>query len=510
MTAETVLGALGRMAAGPMPAELRAAMGDRVLDIAGIAVRATALDTSQAVAGFVLDQGGRPVSSAVGVPEKLPAAEAAFVNGVLAHSLDFDDTHLPSILHPSASVAPAALATAESIGASGAETLAAIAAGIEVCVRLGMGGFDPDARQSVFFERGQHATSICGAVGSAAASARARGAGAGGAAEAMAVACSMASGILETNRTGGTAKRLHCGWAARVGVVAADLAGRGLTGAPTAAEGRFGLLRAFLGDEARIDAVTDSLGHRWHAAEVFYKPYPANHFTHAGIDAALALRDRGLRPEEVASATLAVAPPTVRTIGEPIEAKRAPRTGYEAQFSGPYAVAAALCGGGGLGVGLDDFTDEAARRPQRRELMARIDVVGDPALLEIYPYQFPAVLTVDTVDGLRLVEERRTNRGGPERPLTTADLAAKFAANTDGLCPPARRDELAERIAALGAANDDGLAALMARLRRSGDPQMCAPPPKSLAAGAPGPGSSPAAGGPLPGSPVTGGPGPGP
>ena len=475
MTAETVLGALGRMAAGPMPADLLATMPDRVLDIAGIAVRATGLDTSRAVAGFVMDQGGRPAASAVGMPEKLPAAEAAFVNGVLAHSLDFDDTHLPSILHPSASVAPAALATAESVGGDGREALAAVAAGIEVCVRLGMAGFDPDARQSVFFERGQHATSICGAVASAAASARARGAGPSGAAEAMAVACSMASGILETNRTGGTAKRLHCGWAARTGVVAADLASRGLTGAPTAAEGRFGLLRALLGDEARIHAATDGLGRRWHAAEVFYKPYPANHFTHAGIDAALALRDRGLRPEEVASAALAVAPPTVRTIGEPIEAKRSPRTGYEAQFSGPYAVAAALCGGGGLGVGLGDFTDEAACEPRRRELMARIEVVGDPALLEIYPYQFPAVLTVVTADGSRLTEERRVNRGGPDLPMTSADLAAKFADNTDGLLAPARRDELAERIAALGAAGADDLAALMALLRSAGDPQMCAP-----------------------------------
>ena len=483
MTGETVLGALGRMAAGPMPADLLAAMGDRVLDIAGIAIRATGLDTSRAVAGYVTDQGGRPAASAVGMPERLPAAEAAFVNGVLAHSLDFDDTHLPSILHPSASVAPAALATAESVGGTGREALAAVAAGIEVCVRLGMAGFDPDARQSVFFERGQHATSICGAVASAAASARARGAGPAGAAEAMAVACSMASGILETNRTGGTAKRLHCGWAARIGVVAADLAGRGLTGAPTAVEGRFGLLRALLGDEARIEAATDGLGDRWHAAEVSYKPYPANHFTHAGIDAALALRDRGLRPEEVASATLAVAPPTVRTIGEPIKAKRSPRTGYEAQFSGPYAVAAALCGGGGLGVGLDDFTDEAAREPRRRKLMARIEVVGDPGLLEIYPYQFPAVLTAVTADGARLTEERRVNRGGPGLPLSSAELAAKFAANTDGLCPLDRRDELAERIAALGEAGADDLAALTALLRSAGDPQMCAEAPPSVGSG---------------------------
>ena len=451
------------MATGPVPESLRAEMPSRILDILGIAIRASGLDTSRAVIGFSESQGGSARASAVGAARRLPGPEAAFVNGVLAHSLDYDDTHLPSILHPSASIVPAVLATAESAAAPDADVLSAVAVGIEVCVRIGMGGFDPEGRRSVFFDRGQHATSICGAVGSAAASARIRDADAATATHAMAIACSMASGILESNRVGGTVKRLHCGWAARAGVTAADLACRGLTGAPTAVEGTFGLFAALLGDAARPDAVTDGIGDRWHAGDVAYKPYPANHFTHAGIDAALALRARGLRPEDVGTACLAVAPPTVRTIGEPIAVKRAPASGYAAQFSGPYAVAAALCGGGGLGVGLEDFSDASARDPKRRELMRRIDVVGDAGLLEIYPYQLPAVLTVETRDGARLVSERRINRGGPQMPLTAADLAAKFADNTDGLLEPARRDELIERTSALSAARD--VARLLAPLR---------------------------------------------
>ena len=459
----TLLRPLGLLATGPVPESLLAEMPSRVLDILGIAVRATTLDTSRAVMGFSRDQGGSPQAGAVGVTERLPAPEAAFVNGTLAHSLDYDDTHLPSILHPSASIVPAVLATAESAADPGADVRAAVAVGIEVCVRVGMAGFDPESRRSMFFDRGQHATSICGALGAAAASARLRGADAATAAHAMAVACSMAGGILESNRTGGTVKRLHCGWAARAGVTAADLACRGITGAPTALEGRFGLFTALLGDAARPQAVTDRIGERWHAAEVAYKPYPANHFTHAGIDAALALRAEGLRPEDVQAATLAVAPPTVRTIGEPPEAKRAPGTGYEAQFSGPYAVAAALCGGGGLGVGLGDFTDVLARDPHRRELMSHIEVVGEPDLLAIYPYQLPAVLSVVTRGGERLVVERLANRGGPQLPLTPAELAAKFADNTEGLLKPARRDELAERAGALATAGD--LAGLLGPLR---------------------------------------------
>ena len=462
---ETILGSLGAMATGPVPDHLLAEMPSRVLDILGIAVRATTLDTSRAVMEFSRDSGGSQDSGAIGMTERLPAAGAAFVNGTLAHSLDYDDTHLPSILHPSASIVPAVLATAESASDPAADVPAAIAVGIEVCVRVGMAGFDPHGRRSIFFDRGQHATSICGTLGAAAASARLRGSDAATAAHAMAIACSMAGGILESNRTGGTVKRLHCGWAARAGVTAADLACRGLTGAPTALEGAFGLFAALLGGGARPEAVTEGIGDRWHAGEVAYKPYPANHFTHAGIDAALALRARGLRPEDVATASLAVAPPTVRTIGEPPEAKRAPETGYAAQFSGPYAVAAALCGGGGLGLGLDDFSDTLVREPRRRELMRRIEVVGDPDLMEIYPYQLPAVLTVETRSGSRLVEERPVNRGGPQLPLSADDLAAKFADNTAGLLAPARRDELTERTASLATAGDvAGLLGALAEL----------------------------------------------
>ena len=444
--AEPVVVRLARMAAGPVPPEVRAGIPSRIIDIVGIAVRACPLDTSRAATELALAQGSAAQATAIGAGRRMAAADAAFVNGVLAHSLDYDDTHLPSILHPSASVVPASLAVAEWQGASGAALVDAVAVGSEVAVRLGMGGYDARARQSVYFERGQHATSICGAVGSAASAARllaadastGTGTEAGLAAadliaDAMGVACSMASGIIEANRAGGTVKRLHCGWAARAGVTAAQLAARGFTGPPTAVEGRFGLFQAFLGEEADIGAVTADLGLRWEAERIFYKPYPANHFTHAAIDAAIGLRRRGVGPDDVAWATLEVAPPTVRTIGEPIDAKRRPETGYLAQFSGPYAVAAGLVGGNGLGVGLADFSDALARDPARRRLMARIDVAPDPGLMAIYPCQLPARLTVATVGGDTLVEEVLANRGGPDDPLSENDLAVKYAENVDGL-----------------------------------------------------------------------------
>lgn len=387
------------------------------------------LDTSQAVLDFVAEQGGAQQSHVVGGPVRVPAAWAAFANGVLAHSLDYDDTHLPSILHPSASVVPAAIAAGELAGASGAEVIAAVAVGLEVTVRLGMAGYDRATNNSVFFEHGQHATSICGTVGSAAAAAMLLGGGADDVRHAMAVSCSMAGGILEANRTGGTVKRLHCGWAAHSGVTAAQLVARGITGPPTALEGRFGFFEVFLHGVVDLSEVTEGLGERWAVPGIFFKPYPANHFTHSGIEAARRLREAGLDPDAVQSVTLRVATPTVRTIGEPIEVKRRPETAYQAQFSGPYTVAAALLGGGGLGLNLDDFSDELARDERRRALMERITVVPDEECDQIYPYQFPAILEVTTVDGDTLVERVLVNRGGPDDPLSDDDLATKFADN---------------------------------------------------------------------------------
>jgi 2-methylcitrate dehydratase PrpD len=101
------------------PDDVATSVQQRVLDVLGLCVAAHRLPTSAAAIGHVLDQGGHPQATAVGVPEKVTAAQAAFANGVLAHSLDYDDTHLPSVLHPSASVVPAALAAAEHNGASG-------------------------------------------------------------------------------------------------------------------------------------------------------------------------------------------------------------------------------------------------------------------------------------------------------------------------------------------------------------------------------------------------------
>src|SRR5579875_46015 len=447
-----------------LPEEVVDSVRKRVLDVLGICVAASSLDTSAAARAYAAGQGGLPQAHAVAVPGRMPATLAAFVNGVLAHSLDYDDTHLPSVLHPSAAVVPAALAAAEAAGADGAPTIAAIAAGLETCVRIGMAGYDARTGNSTFFEHGQHATSICGALGGAVAAGILQGFDPDRITHALGIAASMAAGVIEANRTGGTVKRMHCGWAAHAAVSAAQLAAHGFTGPPTVLEGRFGFFQAWLHGAFDPAAIKDGLGEVWSVPGIFFKPYPANHFTHAAIDAAMALRRRGLRPEDVAAAELGVAAPIVRTIGEPAEVKRAPQTGYMAQFSGPYAVAAGLFGGGGLGVGLDDFTDELATDPARRALMARVTVTADPRCTEIFPCQFPAVLRVRTRDGRELVEEVFANRGGPDRPLSYEELAVKFRGNVGRRLNAAAAEEIQDRVARLDRLTD--MAELLGPLAR--------------------------------------------
>ncbi|HXD64442.1 MAG TPA: MmgE/PrpD family protein [Solirubrobacteraceae bacterium] len=416
-----------------LPDEVGHSVRQRTLDTLGIMVAAGRLDTSRAIRAYATEQGGRPEAHAVGVAQPLPAELAALVNGTLAHSLDYDDTHLPSVLHPSASIVPACLAVAQAMDRDGRELTAAIAVGLEICVRLGMAGYDREARNNTYFDRGQHATSICGTIAGAASAAVLLGLDADGVTHAIGLAASMAGGVIEANRMGGTVKRIHCGWAAHAAISAARLAAHGITGPPTVLEGRFGFFQAFLGGHYDAAAIEAELGERWEVPGIFFKPYPANHFTHAGIDAALALREQGVSLDDVEALSLGVAEPTVRTIGEPIEVKRAPSTGYQAQFSGPYTVVAALLGGGGLGLGLDDFTDALATDETRRRHMAKVTVAGRSECDEVFPNQFPAVLTARLRDGRELERAVMNNRGGPQRPLSDDELQRKFTDNAGRL-----------------------------------------------------------------------------
>jgi len=446
MTSSTILEEVASFAVrtrgGEVEQEILRDARRRVTDIVGIALAASGMEPARVVGEVVEGWGGKGQASVVGREGKYPAPGAALLNGTMAHALDYDDTHLPSVLHPSASVVPAALAVAEASGASGRDLLSAVAAGDELVVRVGMAGYDPELGNSVFFEKGFHATSICGTLGVALAAAMLYGLDEEATANAVAISASMGAGIIEANRTGGTVKRVHCGWAAHSGIVAAELAARGLTGPPTVFEGRFGFLRAYLDEDADAGAITRGLGEHWELARTFFKPYPANHFTHAGIDAAMQLREDGLNLDDVEALELGVAAPVLRTIAQPEGEKARPKTGYAAQFSGPFTVATALVGGGGLGVSLDDFTDELVRDKEKLRLASLLTCHADEECTGVFPNQFPAVLRA-RLRGEKIMEARiMHNRGGPENPLSDEELETKFRANAWRALPEEQTAEL--------------------------------------------------------------------
>jgi 2-methylcitrate dehydratase PrpD len=459
LSAPTLSSTLGRFAASLRFENLSTAVVDsvveRLVDTIGICVAAGQSPELEAVFDVVAAGGGTGQAGVIGFECRLPAPAAALVNGVLAHSLDYDDTHLPSILHPSAVLVPVALAAAELSGAHGGDLVAALAAGYEIDVRLGMAAYDPVARNNVFFERGLHATSICGCLAGAAVAARLLGLSPEQTQDAIGIAASMGAGLLEANRVGGSVKKLHCGLAARAAIQAAQFARAGFTGPPTALEGRFGFYQALTGGAFDPGVVTGGLGTAWETPRIFFKPYPANHFTHAGIDAALKLRARpGFDVARVEHLTLGVAAPTLRTIAEPRVEKARPRSGYHAKFSGPFTVATALLHGS---PGLAAFTDQAATDEATLALAARVECVEDPRCAAIYPNHFPAVLRADLGAGGTVVEEVLVNRGSPDNPLTRAELEGKFTAN----CAAAGMEDRAPAIlAAVRAVGEAGIGAL--------------------------------------------------
>jgi 2-methylcitrate dehydratase PrpD len=299
-----------------------------------------------------------------------------------------------------------------------------------------MAGFDPDLGNSVFFERGLHATSICGTVGAAAGASLLAGVGTEVAAHAMAIAASMGAGLLEANRTGGSVKRTHCGWAAHAGVMAARMALAGVTGPPTVLEGRFGFYAALTGGLVNESALVGDLGKRWEAANLFIKPYPANHFTHAGIDSALALIADGLVVDDVTGIELGLPEPVLRTIAEPPDVKARPESAYHARFSGPFTVAAALA------TGRPDLAEHLMGNPRVLELASIVRCVADEEATRAFPHQFPAVLRVHLVDGSMREHRVHHTRGGPQHPLARRELLTKFHSNVDPVLGPDRADSV--------------------------------------------------------------------
>jgi 2-methylcitrate dehydratase PrpD len=422
-----------------IPREVRERAKHLILDALGIALASTRRDFARRALAGLEALGDRGEVPAIGFGTRLTARDAAILNGILCHGLDFDDTHLAGIVHATASAFPAALSASVTAGASGRDMLAAYVLGVEAAARLGA------VAKGGFHQVGFHPTSVCGVFGSALLAGRLMGLGPDRLAMAQGIALSMAAGSFEFLEDGAWTKRLHPGWAAASGIAAAALAKGGFIGATAAYEGRFGLYRSYLGPlETRCDygLATARLGEVWEVMNVALKPYPACHFTHGCLDAAIALAsEQGFDPVAIRRITALVPEGVVKTVCEPLASKRRPQNAYDAQFSIPYQVAAALLRGR---FTLEELEPETLEAPEILGLAARVEYALDPE--STFPQHYSGELVIETLDGRTVRRREPINRGAPDRPLANEEIALKFMTNATTAVPDARARALRELV----------------------------------------------------------------
>jgi len=388
-----------------------------ILDILGLGFAATVQDFGRVSVNAIVSMGAAGTCSVISRSERLDARDAALANGILIHGLDFDDTHLASIIHPTCTALPAALALGESLDASGAELLTAFLAGAETGIRLGL------AVDGGFHHVGYHATGIAAHFASAVTAGRLLGLDAAQITAAQGIAASTAAGVQVFLEEGAWTKRFHPGWGAVAGITAAHLAKGGFKGPTRPYEGKFGLFATHLHggvEEAKMEPLTAGLGELWHFGATALKPYPVCHFIHGCADAAIALRGE-IGGTAIASVRAFLAEPTLHIIAEPAEAKENAVTEYEAKFSAQFVIAACLLKGG---FGLPDLLPEALADLAVRDLARRVTCFADPETA--FPEFFSGGVEVTLADGRVLSRHVRVNSGAGERAMDAAAVTAKF------------------------------------------------------------------------------------
>jgi 2-methylcitrate dehydratase PrpD len=449
---------LARFVAGLTLDAIGASVVDRaallVLDTLGNALAAAGEEFGRAALDTAERLGGAPESALLGRGVRVAAANAVLANATLAHGLDFDDTREDAIVHTSCVAVPTALAVGEATAASGCAMLEAVIAGVEVMCRVGL------AVPGALHARHFHPTAIAGGFGAVAAAGRLQRLTEDQLTHAFGIVGSQAAGIIEYLVDGSWTKRMHAGWAAHAGVVATLLARGGFTGPATVLEGEHGLYAAFAGghDAARLAGLLDTLGRVWELEALTLKPYPCGSIAQPYMDCAARLRERdGIRADAVTAIRCRTSAGPVPRLWEPLAAKHAPPNGYAAKFSLPYLIAVILVKGR---AGLAEFTDAAVRDPDVLRLASRVTYELDPTI--DYPRQFVGDVEVTLADGRRLRERQDRPRGGPDAPLTRAEIEAKFRGNAGLALPAARADAIIGAVRGLaGAASLKDLSAAL-------------------------------------------------
>jgi 2-methylcitrate dehydratase PrpD len=401
------------------------------------------LDWSRAAVDTAAELAGRPEATIWTNGARVGVAEAAFANGVAAHSVIGEDMHTESQAHAGTVVFPTLLAVVERDGASGRDVIAAAAAGYELIGRVGRAVVGPEFR-----ERGFRPSGTFGPLGAAAAASRLLRIDAVQTLNAVAIAANFAGGLNEWGNVGSTDVYAHNGQAARSGILAALLARRGLEGPSTVFEGRDGFAKAYGGESAvgRLPAMTERLGEQYEIMKVWHKPAPACAFTQTTAQVALGLaRREGIRPQAVRSGV-------IRTFRMGNEYPGLDNAGpfdsiLAAKMSNQFAVAATIVHGEIAHDHYRHYDD-----PRVRDVADRLAVEIDSEADAGFPARQMVKLELLMEDGTFLTAEQRD-----VKPPSADELVARFRRYAEpvlGADETARLTQTIDRLDALEDARD--------------------------------------------------------
>lgn len=375
------------------------------INVIGVAIYAAADPSARYLLDLFEEEGSKPRAAAWGTGVRTNLQNAALFNGYLSHLEDYDDTHFPTVLHPSAPTVPAAFAIAESAGVSGRDFLAAVALGIETSCRLSM------AVHPWHYDEGWHITGTFGVFGSIVAAGRLMGLDRQQMVTAFGIGGTQAAGVREV--FGSMTKPLHAGRAAQTGVMAGQLAQRGFTSTNQILEGRRGLI-AVASSDSDLSRATDGLGERWEMTNNGLKPYACGVVAHAIIDACVAARGEGqLDVAEIVSIEAEVHPLVLELINRP-----EPRTRLEGKFSVQHAITAGLIDGAAHPA---QFSDAKVNDPRFVGLRSKVRLIKNEAFEE---EEAQLKLTLRNGEVVERYVEHCT--GSPHNPMSDAVLSEKF------------------------------------------------------------------------------------
>jgi 2-methylcitrate dehydratase PrpD len=391
-----------------------------ILDTLGVLLAGTTLGPKvREVVDFVKESGGTAESTILGFGGKVPAIMAAFANGATVHSMDFDDTHDPSTLHPTASCLPAALAVMEKTGAmSGRDLITAVTIGNDVVSRMGY------AAPTGISHAGLLAPMTFGYFGSAIAAGRILGLTGEEMVGCLGLVFTHVSGSGQHFSEGGSDIRLlYQSFSNKAGVLSALLTAKGINGGgKNCLEGEHGFFDLFFRGKYDPSHVDVAMGDAFLGTSISIKPYPSCRQTHPFIDATRILIEKhDITPENVARIILKVGNLGMH-LCQPEQSRKRPTLTSDAKFSIPFPVAACIVHGN---IGLNSFSTEDLSNPEILELTDKTECILDKEISRNVGVE-PAIVTIETLNGSVFTEQVDHALGSPENPLSEEQLVAKF------------------------------------------------------------------------------------